>query len=127
MKIKSFLRTITNIIVIIALATVIVVNPALANSNYNSEEPDIPVDIVWIEDTLPDGALPVGTWNWISTNPSPFSDSLAHQSILASGLHQHFFTGATETLQVNPDDTLIAYVYLDPTNTPSEIMLQWNG
>lgn len=48
--------------------------------------------------------------------------TLAHQSDVVAGLHQHFFTGATATLTINPEDTSIAYVYLDP----SEVMLQWN-
>ena len=65
-------------------------------------------------------------WTWISANPTPFSGSLASQSNISSTLHQHYFEGATDTLTINTGDTLIAYVYLDPANVPSEIMLQWN-
>ena len=65
-------------------------------------------------------------WTWISANPTPFSGSLAHQSNIFSGEHQHYFYSATATLTVNTGDTLIAYVYLDPANVPSEVMLQWN-
>src|SRR5882757_1805574 len=36
------------------------------------------------------------------------------------------FQNATETLEVFPGDTLFAYVYLDPTNPPREIMIEWN-
>ncbi|HKR00783.1 MAG TPA: carboxypeptidase regulatory-like domain-containing protein, partial [Pyrinomonadaceae bacterium] len=42
------------------------------------------------------------------------------------GLHQQYFYSSVETLTINAGDKLIAYVYLDPVNTPSEIMLQWN-
>jgi RHS repeat-associated protein len=42
------------------------------------------------------------------------------------GEHQHYFYGATQTLQVNAGDRLYAYVYLDPANLPSTVMLQWN-
>ena len=35
------------------------------------------------------------------------------------------FIYATSTLTVGVGDTLFAYVYLDPANPPSEVMLQW--
>ena len=43
-----------------------------------------------------------------------------------AGLHQHYFWGASAPLSVGVNDTLYAYVYLDPANPPSEVMLQWN-
>jgi hypothetical protein len=54
------------------------------------------------------------------------SGSLAHQSALLSGLHQHYFYGATGMLAAAPRDTLYANVYLDRSNPPSEILLQWH-
>jgi hypothetical protein len=86
-------------------------------------------DHVWVEDSVPTGATATGFgegWNWISSNPSPFSGSLAHQSNIVSGLHNHYFQGATQTLTVNVGEKLFAYVYIDPNNAPSELMLQWN-
>jgi len=82
----------------------------------------------WVDDAMPAGATPVGmgeSWNWTSTNPAPFSGALAHQSALAAGVHQHYFTGASTPLSVGASDTLYAYVYLDPANPPTEVMLQW--
>ena len=59
---------------------------------------------VWVEDTLPVGATPAAdgddSWNWISSNPLPYSGTLAHQSGVASGEHQHYFYNATATLSV---------------------------
>lgn len=84
---------------------------------------------IWVEDQLPAGAVPLGdgeTWNWVSTDPAPLSGKLAHQSIVAAGMHQHFFQNATDTLLVSPAEILFAYVYIDPTQVPSEVMLQWN-
>jgi hypothetical protein len=85
---------------------------------------------VWVEDSTPAGATLAGEggdgWTWVATNPSPFSGSLAHQSAISSFQHQHYFYGASATFAVNTGDTLIAYVYLDPANVPSQIMLQWN-
>jgi allantoicase len=86
-------------------------------------------DTVWVEDALPTGAIPDGIsegWNWISSNPTPFSGALANQSNIVAGVHQHFFYGATDTLTINTGDKLFAYVYIDPANLPNEIMLQWN-
>jgi phosphatidylethanolamine-binding protein (PEBP) family uncharacterized protein len=84
---------------------------------------------VWFDDALPLGAVPdwnVDTWNWIGSNPYPESGTLAHQSAIAAGLHQHFFTAAAQTMSVNTGDVLYTYVYIDPANVPSELMLQWN-
>src|SRR6202022_4622666 len=85
-------------------------------------------DVVWVEDSVPAGAAVAGdggdTWNWISSNPTPYSGALAHQSALAAGLHEHYFYGATATLAVAVGDTLFAYVYLDPANPRSEVMLR---
>jgi hypothetical protein len=101
---------------------------------YRAEgQPSIPpgeTNIVWVEDNLPTGAVPGAeggdSWNWVSNNPVPFSGNLANQSTATAGMHQHFFTGATDTLTVHTNDSLFAYVYLNPTNAPSQIMLQWN-
>ena len=61
----------------------------------------------------------------MSSNPAPFSGTLASQSNIVSGEHQHYFFGATNTFTINTGETLVAYVYLDPANLPSEVMVQW--
>jgi subtilisin family serine protease len=90
---------------------------------------------VWGDDALPGGAVtndPGGDswtaepWIWVTNNPTPFSGTAAHQSELISGIHEHMFQNATETMEVFPGDTMFAYVYLDPANPPREIMIQWN-
>jgi hypothetical protein len=87
-------------------------------------------ETVWVEDALPWGAVPVQdpeSWYWVGgMNPSPFSGNAAHQSSLLTGRHQHYFYGASDALTVNTGDKLFTYVYLDPLNPPSEIMLQWD-
>jgi hypothetical protein len=111
----------TSAIVSITLTNTIVVvtnSPPPANSSS------------WVDDALPAGAVAGvdggDTWTWISSNPTPFSGSKAHQSAAATGLHQHYFDWASATLGVSAGDTLFAYVYLDAANPPNEIMLQWN-
>jgi hypothetical protein len=86
-------------------------------------------ETAWVWDALPTGAIPAGDyegWAWIDDDPVPISDSLAHQSNLVSGMHQHYFHSATETLRIATGDVLYAYVYLDPTTPPTAVMLQWN-
>lgn len=87
------------------------------------------VEVSWIDGRIPKGAHPsadVGdSWTWITHDPTPLSGQLAHASSLQAGEHQHFFSGATDTLKVGVGDSLFAYVYLDSTNPPREVMLQW--
>jgi hypothetical protein len=88
-------------------------------------------DTVWVEDSIPTGGVPAGdggdNWNWISSNPAPFSGTLSNQSTISSGEHQHYFYGASQRLTVNTGESLMAYVYIDPANVPGQIMLQWNN
>ncbi|HEX4646319.1 MAG TPA: S8 family peptidase [Verrucomicrobiae bacterium] len=90
---------------------------------------------VWMDDALPGGAAtndPGGDswtaepWVWVTNNPPPFSGTAAHQSPLISGIHEHMFQNATNTLQIFSGDVLFNYVYLDPVNPPREIMIEWS-
>jgi len=85
---------------------------------------------LWVDDRLPTGAVPYtgggDSWNWVNNNPAPYSGTLAHQSSITAGLHEHYFAWASQTMSVNTGDKLVSYVYLDPNNIPNEIMLSWN-
>jgi len=78
---------------------------------------------VWFDDAPPArdnqrprrGFVDRGTVELGHNNPAPFSGSTAHQSALVSGIHEHSFTGATQTLAVYPGDMMFVYVYLDPS------------
>jgi hypothetical protein len=97
---------------------------------------------VWIDDALPANAVPGAdggdSWNWVSGNPAPHTGSLTFQSGIISGAHDLNFMGATGgmdddesttgrsgSMQVNAGDTLFAWVYVDPANPPTELMLCW--
>jgi hypothetical protein len=91
--------------------------------------PDSRAETVWVADDVPPGATPLGereAWTWVRRNPRPLSGKAAHQSAVVAGMHQHHFQGATATLSISVGDRLFAYVYLDPINTPRQVMLQWN-
>jgi autotransporter-associated beta strand protein len=89
-------------------------------------------NVLWVDDSVPAGATqtaddPGPNWTWVPPgSPSPFSGTSASQGV-ATGNHQHYFFNATNTLSLSSTDTLVAYVYLDPVNTPTEIELQWNN
>jgi hypothetical protein len=84
----------------------------------------------WVDDATPTsaqlGADGGDSWQWVSSNPAPYSGQLAHQSAIASGMHQHYFDWAGNQLYVTPGNDIFTYVYLDPTNVPSEVLLEWN-
>lgn len=97
----------------------------------STNPPITSMEVVWVEDSLPAGAVPGGTggesWTWVRTNPPAFGGSMSHLSANLLGLHQHYFTSAASPLRVDAGDSLFTYVYIDPDNVPSEVMLQWFG
>lgn len=87
-------------------------------------------ETVWIDDALPAGAVASSGgegWRWLSSAPSPHRGTRAHQSALAAGLHEHAFGWASKTLPIPAGRTLFAWVYLDPSNPPTEIMLSFKS
>ncbi|HVS50729.1 MAG TPA: S8 family peptidase [Opitutaceae bacterium] len=99
-------------------------------SSAPTQPPQTNPDTIWCDDAIPAGAWTVASggdaWTWVTSDPTPFSGAKAHQSAIASGYHDHTFVEASATLAVGTGDTLFAYIYVDPANPPSEIMLSWN-
>ena len=88
----------------------------------------VPADFVWIEDATPSQAKLEGNsaWEFVGAPDHPVHTGEKATRRQATGLSQHFFTGANPGLRVGEGDKLFAYVYLDPANPPREVMLQWN-
>jgi hypothetical protein len=92
-----------------------------------------PVEEVWLDDEFPQGAKADGTggpsaWQWVSKTEAPvLSGERSHTQSGQGEQRQHYIIGAAKPLRVGPEDVLFTYVYLDATNTPREIMLQWNN
>ncbi len=88
-------------------------------------------DFVWFDDAVPPGAgISAGggdTWNWVSSSPAPISGTKSHQSSVGAGLHEHAFNWAGATMPVAGGDILYTYVYIDPANPTTEIMLSWGA
>jgi len=83
----------------------------------------------WVAGTVPTGATPSAfggdAWTWLAPIPATPSGQLAHRSTLVAGIHGHLFENATATVHVGIGDELFAWVYLDPLNPPTEVMLTW--
>ena len=81
---------------------------------------------VWVDDALPAGAqggtLAVGR---MSLTPPVFSGARSPYRRSGAEVGQHYFDNAREPLKIDERAKLFAYVYLDPTNAPKEIMMQW--
>jgi hypothetical protein len=62
------------------------------------------------------------------TKPEPvFSGTTAHvQTAEPETSVQHAFNRGAPVELTSEEDVLYAYVYLDPSNPPKEVMLQWN-
>lgn len=91
--------------------------------------PENRTETIWVDEDLPAGATPLGdgeVWTWVRAHPEPLSGKRAHRSILAAGMHQHYFQGAATPLLVSVGDRLFAHLYLDRTQLPRQVMLQWN-
>ena len=83
-------------------------------------------ETVWVDDAMPGSNTLAGGedgWNWQSGNP--VSGTSYHYSPPASGMHQHYFYNASETVSVGTGDVLYVYVHLDPNAMPQQLMLQW--
>lgn len=86
---------------------------------------------VWLDDDFPPGAVAeVNDGNapnrWVTAGEGPvFSGRRAIQRT-GQGLHQVFFTDTNQSLTVGAGDRLFACVYLDPTNAPKAVMLQFH-
>ncbi|HWP91824.1 MAG TPA: neuraminidase-like domain-containing protein [Thermodesulfobacteriota bacterium] len=106
------------------------VTPARAIREFYGYNVDlVSTETAWFKDSLPQGAQQSAnndSWNFVTFNPAPPSGGMAHQSSVVSGIHQHYFQDATETLDISEGDHLFTQVFLDPNNLPEEIMLRWN-
>lgn len=110
---------------------------AVAKVEYSAPQdegtqPVTPQDYVWIDDSLPAGATPQASgtgptsWQFVGQPEHPVFCGEKSMLRTATGLSQHFFTGAEPPLTVGKGDRFFCYVYLDPQNPPKEIMLQFN-
>jgi mono/diheme cytochrome c family protein len=85
-------------------------------------------EFVWIDDALPEGATPQGDgpWEFLGKPGHPVFSGRTALRNRAQGMKQRFFDNAAHKLRAGAGDTLFAYVYMNTTNPPKELMLQWH-
>ena len=100
---------------------------ALAYEEPEPAENAEPLEQVWIEDAVPPKGRAQGNtpWKFVS-KPEPVFSGQKASFREAKGLSQHFFDGASPTLDLKKGSKLFAHVYLDTLNPPKQIMLQFN-
>ena len=112
-----------------ATPAVLLPSPTPISSPTPAPSPGQSVETVWVSGALPNGATPRVTLmvgHGAAVIPLRIPPRCVHQSIPFAGTHQHYFINASSTLTLNSGEDLVTYVYLDPANPPSEIMLQWS-
>ena len=84
-----------------------------------------PVEEIWIDDTLPKSKTSEGAWKTSAAGEPVHlgAVSFVHK---ATGNQQYFIQNVEKPWEINEQDELFAYVFLDPNDPPREIMLQWN-
>ncbi|MCL4790214.1 MAG: hypothetical protein KJ070_26110, partial [Verrucomicrobia bacterium] len=94
----------------------------------------------WLEDASPQGCYQYtaggDNWTWVTSwsdgigwnggTVTPHSgQKLRVSANTTNTIHQHYFERAVSVLRPGTGDVLYAYVNLDPTKPPSEVMLQF--
>lgn len=65
-------------------------------------------------------------WVWVNAEQGPVHSGSVSRRQTSDGLVQHLFLGVDTQHVVSESAKYFAWVYLDPTNPPSAIMLQFN-
>lgn len=84
------------------------------------------VERVWIDDNQPGDRNYSGTWAFNGQDTVPARSGLKSRRQSSEALVQHFFDRAKPTVSAPPASSFYAWVYLDPADPPSAIMLQLN-
>ncbi|MCL4790267.1 MAG: hypothetical protein KJ070_26375, partial [Verrucomicrobia bacterium] len=119
-------------------------DPTRADSNANGISDRNDFERVWIEDAAPQGGYQYAaggdTWNWVSSwydgsgwggqvlypHSGRSWDPRMHVSAkVLNALHEHYFNRSLAVIRPAVGDVLYAYVNLDSSFPPSEVMLQF--
>jgi hypothetical protein len=117
--------------------------PLRADSDADGLSDLYDFESVWVEDATPQGGYQYAsgeTWNWVSyfydgvgwggqvlyPHSGRWWDPRMHVSAnVAGAMHQHYFERSVAVMRPGVGDVLYAYVNLDPSYPPTEVMLQW--
>jgi hypothetical protein len=83
-----------------------------------------PLDNVWVDDALPNGATASGVGSWVSAQSASGTQSILIPA--TAGAHQFAFVNVNATFTVGLNDRLVAYALINPCNPPREILFDWS-
>ena len=92
----------------------------------------IPVETIWFDDELPEGAKPFGNgsgpqeFTWVEGDSHQVLSGKRSSHRTCDGRGQQGFEGARPLL-IGEDAELFISIFIDPDDPPKEIMLQWIG
>ncbi|QEG01712.1 Planctomycete cytochrome C [Stieleria maiorica] len=84
------------------------------------------VETFWIDDELSLEARKSGEWNFVAKDSDPVHRGDRSRKQQSDALTQHLFDGAKKPFVAAKDTRFFCWVYLDPKNPPSAVMLQFN-
>jgi len=84
------------------------------------------IESVWIDDAQDTGGKNDGEWKFVSA-PNPIYSGTKSREQSGEGQVQHFFSGASKGVKVVENMRFYAWVYVDPLNPPTALMLQLNN
>lgn len=84
------------------------------------------IDTSWVDDALLLKANQTGDWKFVSGKNDPVRSGKVSRRQQSNALIQHLYQDAKDPYSVSKDSQFFAWVFLDPSNPPSAIMLQFN-
>ncbi len=84
--------------------------------------------VAWVDDAQSNGGKTEGTWTFVGeTDGAPVRSGESSRKQTGSGTVQHFFHVAKKRIALTEGDRFYAWVHLDPTNPPKQVMLQFHA
>ena len=80
----------------------------------------------WVNDSKMQAAIHQGKWDFVDRKASPVKFGKKARRQQAAGLVQHYFDDASTPVTIQAETVFFAWVYLDPKNPPSALMVQLN-
>ena len=78
--------------------------------------------VVWISGNLPKGSTTKGKWEWDET--LTHDEAKTHIQSAVDQISRHSFKG-NNSIALDKGSSVVQYIYLDPKNTPSGVMLKF--
>ena len=98
---------------------------ACAGAGFADPPDAIEVETMWVDESLPSGAVQTGDGT-IDTTQAASGAASIHLASAAPGERMLAFTGAA-ALQVAPEDVLVLHALVDPCDPPRQLLVGWKS